>query len=297
MNINPSGLSSRRLPEWLRKRTGDTGPVLAVKKMFRDQGLHTVCQSAKCPNISECFGNGRATFLILGNICTRRCGFCGVEKGTPGPPDPDEPMRVARAVDTLGLRHAVVTSVTRDDLHDGGAGQFADTVQRIRLVSPDTTVETLIPDFPGNGDSVRTVLASGVNVLNHNVETVLRLYPAVRPQADFERSLNIFRLVRREYPECLAKSGLMVGLGETRDEMLLTFRQLAESGCEALTIGQYLAPSRSSLPVREHVTPAEFDAYRDMALNAGLKRVKAGPFVRSSYQAEELMVHSSGFPE
>ena len=281
--------SPKRLPEWLKKRVDDSEPVLVLKKMLRERSLRTVCQSAGCPNLSECFQKATATFLILGNTCTRRCGFCRVPKGVPDPPDAGEPLRVAEAVMSLGLKHAVVTSVTRDDLNGGGAGQFAETVKRIRLASPGTTVEILIPDFLGNGESVRTVLAGGVDVLNHNVETVPRLYPAVRPQADFERSLNIFRQVRREYPACLTKSGLMVGLGETQDELQETFRQLAESGCEALTIGQYLAPSKSALPVREYVTPAEFDAYRDLALNAGLKRVKAGPFVRSSYQAEELI--------
>jgi lipoic acid synthetase len=295
MNPNPSGNRPQRLPEWLRKRAVDSEPVLVLKKMIRERGLHTVCQSAGCPNLSECFRRSTATFMILGDTCTRRCGFCGVPKGVPGPPDAAEPLRVAQAVLSLGLKHAVITSVTRDDLPDGGAGHFAETVRRIRLINPGTTVEILVPDFNGDEDCLRKALDGGVDVLNHNVETVPRLYPTVRPRADFERSLNLFRLVRREYPECLSKSGLMVGLGEFGDEMPATFRRLADSGCEALTIGQYLAPSRSSLPVREYVTPARFDAYRDMALDAGIRLVKSGPFVRSSYHAEELMVHSSGF--
>ena len=278
-----------RLPEWMRKKNLDSAAVLAVKRMLRDRRLHTVCQSAGCPNISECFGSGRAAFLILGSICTRHCGFCGVEKGAPVPPDPEEPERVALMVRALGLRHAVVTSVTRDDLQDGGAGQFAETVRRIRLSSPDSTVETLVPDFQGNPDSLRTVMESGVNVLNHNVETVPRLYPMVRPGADFERSLGVFRLAGREYPGRLTKSGLMVGLGETRDELIEAFKRLVDSGCEALTVGQYIAPSRSSIPVREYVAPEDFDAIRNAALETGFRRVKAGPFVRSSYRADELM--------
>lgn len=190
---------------------------------------------------------------------------------------------------SLGLRHAVITSVTRDDLHDGGAGHFADTVRRIRSYSPAAVVETLIPDFSGSEDGLRSVLDSGVHVLNHNVETVPRLYPAMRPGADFERSLDVFRLARREYPGRLTKSGLMVGLGETMDELLDAFKRLADSGCEALTVGQYLAPSRSSAPVRAYVTPEDFEAIRDAALETGFRKVKAGPFVRSSYQAEELI--------
>ncbi len=257
--------------------------------MLRSRQLHTICQSAGCPNISECFGNGLAAFLILGDTCTRRCGFCGVEKGVPAPPDPEEPERVGGMVRALGLRHAVITSVTRDDLRDGGAGQFAETVRRIRIASPSSTIETLVPDFQGNPDSFRMVLESGVNVLNHNVETVPRLYPAVRPGADFERSLDVFRLARREYPGRPTKSGLMVGLGETRGELTDAFKRLADSGCGALTVGQYLAPSRSSVPVREYVPPEDFEAIRDAALKIGFHKVKAGPFVRSSYQADELI--------
>jgi lipoic acid synthetase len=281
--------ATQRLPEWLKKRVDDSEPVLVLKKMLRERGLHTVCRSAGCPNLSECFQKSTATFLILGNTCTRRCGFCGVPKGVPDPPDAGEPLRVAEAVLSLGLKHAVITSVTRDDLKDGGAGQFAETVRQIRLSSPGSTIETLVPDFLGDPDSLRIVLESGVNVFNHNVETVPRLYPAVRPGADFERSLDVFRLACREYPGRLTKSGLMVGLGETRDELLDAFRRLADSGCEALTVGQYLAPSRSSVPVREYVPPGDFEAIRDAALRTGFRMVKAGPFVRSSYQADELI--------
>ena len=279
----------QRLPDWLRKRTGNPEAVLAMKKLLRDRNLHTVCQSAGCPNLPECFQKPAATFLILGNVCTRHCTFCGVPKGIPSGVDPGEPDRIAETVRKLGLRHAVVTSVTRDDLPDGGAAHFAKTVQAIRRRSPRTTVEVLIPDFQGHVESLTTVLGSGVDVLNHNVETIPRLYAEIRPEANFGRSVGIFVDVKRHDPNVITKSGLMVGLGETSVEVQDVFRRLVDAGCEALTIGQYLAPRRTSHPVQEFIHPSRFDEYRTLALALGFKHVQSGPFVRSSYGAEGLV--------
>jgi len=284
---NESG--PRRLPPWLRKKISGSGAVLDLKKRLADEKLHTVCQSAGCPNLSECFGRSTATFLILGDACTRTCGFCGVRKGVPGPPDSEEPERVAEEVRELGLGHAVVTSVTRDDLDDGGAAHFAQTVSAIRRLSPGTTVEVLIPDFQGSPASLRTVLESGVDVLNHNVETVPRLYPRVRPGADFERSLGILRAARELRPQAVRKSGLMVGLGEEAGELDDAFRRLAEAGCQVLTLGQYLPPSTAAISVHRFVLPDEFDGLAERAKTAGIQAVLAGSFVRSSYKAGEML--------
>jgi lipoic acid synthetase len=249
--------------------------------------LHTVCQSAHCPNLCECFASGTATFLILGNVCTRHCRFCAVAAGEPQPLEADEPDRVAQAAATLGLRHVVVTSVTRDDLPDGGSGQFAATIAAIHAAC-EATVEVLTPDFQGRADLVARVLAAGPEVFNHNVETVPRLYPAVRPEADYRRSLDVLRLAH-EHGGPLTKSGLMLGLGETRAEVLAVLRDLRAAGCEALTLGQYLRPSAGHLPVDRFVTPSEFGRYERDATELGFLGVAAGPFVRSSYHAEGLL--------
>ena len=250
-------------------------------------GLHTVCQEAKCPNMWECFSQETATFLIMGPRCTRDCRFCAVEHGPLGPPDPEEPVRVAEAAHNMGLRYVVVTSVTRDDLPDGGAHFFAETIREIRKRKPDTLVEVLIPDFQGDQAALRTVLEARPDVLNHNLETVPRLYPLVRPQADYRRSLECLRQAGQYDPAIPTKSGLMLGLGESSKEVEKTLQDLVEVGCRMLTLGQYLQPSREHLPVRQFVHPERFEIWRDTALGMGFSQVASGPFVRSSYHAQE----------
>jgi lipoic acid synthetase len=248
-------------------------------------GLHTVCEEAHCPNIAECWGHRTATFMLLGDTCTRNCGFCAVTHGRPLTVDPDEPRRVAEAVAKLGLRHVVVTSVNRDDLADGGAGHFAATARSIKSRVPDARVEVLVPDFQGDADAVRTVVAAPIDILNHNIETVPRLYKRVRPGARYGRSLDLLAEGRRARADCLTKAGLMLGLGETRDEILQVFNDLRDVACDILTLGQYLRPSAEHLPVERYVTPEEFAALRDDALMAGFRHVESGPLVRSSYHA------------
>jgi lipoic acid synthetase len=259
----------------------------AVKVRLRRAGLRTVCEEARCPNMAECFGADTATFLILGEVCTRSCRFCAIAKGRePAPPDPDEPRRVAECVGQLGLSHAVVTSVTRDDLPDGGAAKFAECVRHIRQHCPETTVELLVPDFLGDRRSLKLVLDTKPEVLNHNVECVPRLYPQVRPQADFARSLTVLKRAA-ESRGVVAKSGLMVGLGETDEEVVEVLSRLMATGCRAVVIGQYLQPTRDNLPVSRRVTPGQFAEYRRAGEEMGLV-VLAGPLVRSSYRAREV---------
>jgi lipoic acid synthetase len=279
-------LSSK--PEWLRKRiTRETLEALKVEDILLENLLHTVCQEALCPNISECFNQGTATFLILGNICTRNCRFCAIKKGEPSLVDPNEPKRVANAVRLLELKYVVITSVTRDDLIKGGAEQFRDTILEIKRVSPEIRVEVLIPDFKGDRGALYIVLDAHPEVLNHNIETVESLYPQVRPMADFNRSIDILRWTKEYNPSIITKSGIMVGLGEKEEELFSTFRRLAGVGCDILTIGQYLQPSKLHLPVIEYVHPEKFKKLEAMAYDAGLKYVIAGPFVRSSYFAHK----------
>ncbi len=274
-------------PEWLKVRLRADESFSRVQQMVADLSLHTVCQEARCPNIYECWGEGTATFMILGDICTRHCGFCAVSKGKPRPLDPEEPRHVGEAVKRLGVRHAVVTSVNRDELPDGGALHFAQTIQWIRRLNPGTRVEVLIPDFCGNEAALNTVLAARPNVLNHNTETVPRLYKRVRPDARYEQSLELLRRAHARKPEwpMLTKSGLMVGLGETVDELLDVFRDLAATGCDILTVGQYLAPTPRYIPIEKYYSPAEFAYLRDEALAMGFRYVESGPLVRSSYHA------------
>ncbi len=257
---------------------------------MRSARLHTVCEEAHCPNIGECWGRHRtATFLILGDICTRACRFCNVRSGRPAPPDPDEPRRVAEAVQTLGLRHAVVTSVTRDDLPDGGAAHFAEVVRQIRSLSPECTVEVLIPDFQGDLRALRVVMDARPDVLNHNVETVPHLFPRVQPRNRYEWSLAILEHARRMDPSVLTKSGLMVGLGETVEEVLAVMADLRRVGVDVLTIGQYLQPTRHHLPIARYYTPDEFEEFRRRGLEMGFRWVESGPLVRSSFHAGEQM--------
>lgn len=278
-----------RLPSWMRKRLQDTQQTFEIKRMLKHYHLHTVCQSASCPNMSECFQKSTVTFLIMGDICTRNCRFCGVYKGTPRPLDPDEPKHISDAVKLLKLKHVVITSVTRDDLKDGGASHFAKTVEAIRTAHPEVTIEVLIPDFQGNQQSLEIVLQSGIHVLNHNVETVPRLYASVRSMASFERSVHVLKTSKILSSDMIIKSGLMVGLGEKPEEMDEVFQVLNDAGCDMLTIGQYLSPSQNHFPVKEYVKPDQFKMYEARAKAFGIPWVKSGPFVRSSYNAAEAV--------
>jgi lipoic acid synthetase len=273
-------------PDWLKVRL-PTGPTYEnLRRLMRSKELHTVCEEAHCPNMAECWGAGTATFMILGDTCTRSCGFCAVKSGRPGVVDVEEPHRVGEAVAQMGLGHAVVTSVNRDELPDGGAGIFAETIREIRRQSPATTVEVLIPDFVGRPESLDAVLAARPEILNHNVETVPRLYPRVRPQARYERSLEVLRRTKQRAPDLVCKSGIMVGLGETHDEVISTMRDIASQGTDILTVGQYLRPSPVHLPIERYWTPSEFDGLRRDGMTMGFRHVEAGPLVRSSYHAE-----------
>jgi lipoic acid synthetase len=274
-------------PSWLRAKAPVGDNFHNLKKLARGLGLHTVCESAQCPNIGECWNHKTATFMLLGNICTRRCGFCAVPKGHPEPIDWDEPRRVAEAVATLGLKHAVVTSVNRDDDNIGGARIFAETIREIRELTPGCRIEVLIPDFQGLEESLRIVLDAKPDVLNHNTETVPRLYRAVRSGARYERTLTLLENAKKFSPGMVTKSGVMVGLGESSDELIAVFRDLGARGVDILTVGQYLRPSKDHLPIARFYEPAEFDYLRNEALRFGFRHVESGPLVRSSYHAHE----------
>jgi lipoic acid synthetase len=274
-------------PDWLRAKAPVGDNFHSLKKLARGLGLHTVCESAQCPNIGECWDNHTATFMLLGDICTRRCGFCAVPKGKPGPIDWQEPARVAEAVATLGLRHAVVTSVNRDDDNLGGARVFAETIRQIRDLTPDCRVEVLIPDFQGLDEPLRVVLDAQPDILNHNTETVPRLYRVVRSGARYERTLRLLENAKKFAPGMVTKSGVMVGLGETASELIEVFRDLGSRGVDILTIGQYLRPSRDHLPIARFYAPDEFRTLKDAALEYGFRHVESGPLVRSSYHAHE----------
>src|SRR6202790_3326136 len=274
-------------PSWLKARAPVGENFHNLKKLARGLGLHTVCESAQCPNIGECWDHHTATFMLLGDICTRRCGFCAVPKGRPEAIDWDEPRRVAEAVATLGLRHAVVTSVNRDDDNIGGARIFAETIRQIRARSPACRIEVLIPDFQGIDGALQIVLDASPDVLNHNTETVPRLYRAVRSGARYERTLRLLENAKKLSPGIVTKSGVMVGLGETSAELIDVFRDLGSRGVGILTVGQYLRPSRDHLPIARFYTPAEFDFLKDAALEFGFRHVESGPMVRSSYHAHE----------
>ena len=273
-------------PEWIRARAPVGERYEALTSLMRGLSLHTVCEEARCPNIGECWNRGTATFMILGDVCTRACGFCAVKTGLPGrPPDPMEPARVADAVGRMGLKHAVITSVNRDDQKDGGAGIFAACIHAVRARVPGCAVEVLIPDFKGNWDALQAVIDARPDVLNHNTETVPRLYRRVRPGARFERSLELLR--RSKDAGLLTKSGIMVGLGEEWTEVEETIRAIRGSGTDVLTVGQYLRPSREHLPLQRYYTPDEFAQLKTFALSLGYGHVESGPLVRSSYHADE----------
>ncbi len=274
-------------PAWLKARAPVGDNFHYLKKLARGLGLHTVCESAQCPNIGECWNHGTATFMLLGDICTRRCGFCAVPKGKPGPIDFEEPRRVAEAVATLRVKHAVITSVNRDDDNVGGAKVFAETIRHIRELVPECRVEVLIPDFQGLHEPLRIVLNAGPDVLNHNTETVPRLYRAVRSGARYQRTLDLLENAKTFSPEMVTKSGVMVGLGESMDELIEVFRDLGGRKVDILTVGQYLRPSRDHLPIARFYTPEEFRILKEEALRFGFSHVESGPLVRSSYHAHE----------
>lgn len=284
MQANPH----RRKPKWLRRRLPGGPDYEKVKGLVRKSRLHTVCQEAKCPNLWECFSRHTATFLILGDRCSRTCRFCAVAHGPLEAPDPDEPSRVAAAIKKLDLQYAVITSVTRDDLPDGGASQFAETIRAMRATDDGVLIEVLVPDFSGSLPALETVLEADPDVLNHNIETVPRLYPDARPEADYHRSLRLLRRARDKDPDMPVKSGLMLGLGESTEEIRETLLDLRNFGCNILTLGQYLQPTKKHLPVVRFIPPKEFENWRESALEMGFTEVASGPFVRSSYRAKRL---------
>jgi lipoic acid synthetase len=283
----------QRRPPWLRVPPRTGAGVHELKRLMRAQGLHTVCEEAHCPNIGDCWNRRTATFLILGDTCTRACRFCNVKTGRPAPPDPDEPRRVAEAARALGLRHAVITSVTRDDLPDGGAGLFAETIRQVRAALPHCTVEVLIPDFGGQIEPLRSVMDARPDVLNHNVETVPRLFRRVQPRNRYEWSLAVLENAKRLWPQAQTKSGLMVGLGETPDEVLAVMADLRRADVDILTVGQYLQPTRQHLPIARYYTPEEFEEFRQQGLAMGFRHVESAPLVRSSFHAAPLETTST----
>ena len=308
MNNQEGKKPFQRKPAWLKAQTANTSTSHEVKKLLRDYNLHTVCEEAGCPNCGECFSRRTATFLIMGSVCSRNCRFCQVVSGCPQPLDEEEPARIAQAVAVLGLRHVVITSVTRDDLPDGGSAHFSRVIRAIRELSADAdhtgansaaeklgdsdrqmpVIEVLIPDFQGDFSALRTVVEARPSILNHNIETVPALYHTVRPEADYVRSLQLLSRVKQINPDMLTKSGLMLGLGEQQEEVIQTLKDLRAHACDLVTIGQYLAPSKNHLPVHEYIHPDVFALIRKEALAMGFKAVASGPLVRSSYMAEQV---------
>lgn len=276
-------------PQWIRIKPPEEHCLHAMKGLLDEFNLHTVCESALCPNIGSCFAEGTATFMILGDVCTRNCGFCGVKHGTPLPLDLTEPQRVAWAAKKLSLEHVVVTSITRDDLSDGGACLFAETERQIKLLMPQTSTELLISDLGGLKENLHTVVAAEPDILAHNIETVPRLYATIRPQAHYRRSLLILRHTKEIKPMIITKSGMMIGLGEKRDEILETMRDLREVDCDILTIGQYLRPSTQNVEVKEYIHPEVFEHYKEEGYSMGFKYVASSPFVRSSFHAKKML--------
>jgi lipoic acid synthetase len=285
-----------RAPEWIREKRLRLADLHEVKRVMRAGSLHTVCEEARCPNRGECFARGTATFLLLGNVCTRACGFCDIANGRPLPVDPLEPSRVAAAARRMNLKFVVVTSVDRDDLPDGGAAHFAETIGALRRLAPVAGIEVLTPDFRGRLESVATVVEAGPDVFNHNVETVPRLYARARRGSKIDRSLAVLAEAKRVDPGMTTKSGLMLGLGERPEEVLDLLTRLRAAAVDIVTIGQYLRPSRENLPVEEYVRPEVFDRYREAGERMGFRHVFSGPFVRSSYRAEEALAASSPSP-
>lgn len=277
-----------RKPEWIRVKMQGGSNTNKVKSLISDLSLNTVCHEANCPNMMECYEKGTATFMILGTNCTRNCTFCNVTRQAPEEVSPTEPENIGQAVIKLGLKHVVITSVTRDDLEDQGAWQFIKVTEEIRRVAPNVSIELLIPDMQGNKDLIKLIIDANPDILNHNVETVPRLYPTVRPMAVFERSVELLQYVKLEKPDMKTKSGIMLGLGETEEEVIEVMKRLAQVDCDMLTLGQYLQPTKKHLDVVEYIRPEQFDYYKKLALEMGFKSVSSGPLVRSSYYAENL---------
>ncbi len=282
--------NNRRLPYWikLKSRLSQDETQQTVRKLIKENNLNTICISGNCPNIGECWQAGTATFMILGNICTRACKFCGVATGRPLPPDPDEPQRVADSIKSMGIKHAVITSVDRDDLPDRGAGFWATTIRTIKEVNPRVTMETLIPDFDARPELLDIVISAGPEVISHNLETVRRLTPAIRTKASYDSSLAVIRMISDS--GLVSKSGIMLGLGETEEEILETMDDLLKAGCQVMTIGQYLQPSREHIDVNEWITPEKYQEYEKIGLEKGFRFVESHPLVRSSYHAEKHIV-------
>jgi len=278
-----------RKPDWLKIPIRRGGNLAYVEDLLKDSTLNTVCKEANCPNRMECYSNKTATFMIMGSICTRGCRFCNVTGGRPECLDPEEPKKLAEAVRALGLKFAVVTSVTRDDLEDGGAAHFASVIREVHALDPPVGIEVLIPDFRGNYEALKVVASANPEIINHNIETVPSLYSTVRPQADYKQSLELLARVKELNPHIRTKSGLMLGLGEEEEEVMEVLRDLRDSGCDFLTMGQYLSPSKKHLPVRKYVSPDTFNRYRDRALEMGFRAAACAPFVRSSYNAAAML--------
>ena len=274
---------------WLRRKLPDQKVLERMDSLLKELNLHTVCDSALCPNRGECFKKGTATFMILGNICTRNCKFCAVEKGEPLPLDPEEPYHIAQAAKYLNLKHIVVTSVTRDDLSDGGAKHFAQTITEVKKILPESTIEVLVPDFEGSWEALQIVIDAQPEVINHNIETVARLYNLVRPKAVYKRSLELLKQVKIRDKNIISKSGIMIGLGEEKEEVIKTMKDLREVDCDILTIGQYLKPSPHHLKVSDYIHPDKFEEYQNIGMSLGFKYVASAPLVRSSYHAGEIL--------
>jgi len=286
VKINPTERPQRK-PKWIRAQSQARPEVQRIKQVLREQKLYTVCEEASCPNLGECFAHGTATFMIMGDICTRRCPFCDVAHGRPEPLDADEPRHLAETIQAMGLKYVVITSVDRDDLRDGGAGHFVDCIREVRALNPEIRIEILVPDFRGRMDRALEIMRDAPpDVFNHNLETVPRLYREARPGADYQWSLDLLKRFREQHPGVPTKSGLMLGLGETREELLEVLQDLRDHGCDMLTLGQYLQPSRHHLPVTRFLSPEEFDELGEQARAMGFRQVASGPMVRSSYHAD-----------
>jgi len=281
----------RRHPDWLKVKIPGGEDFVKVKTILRKSKLHTICEEAKCPNIAECFGSGTAVFLILGAVCTRSCGYCNVKHGKPRPLNKNEPRDVAESVKKLGLNYVVITSVTRDDLDDGGASFFYDTVKEIKNLNKNCKVEVLIPDFKGNLESLKKVIDSSPDVINHNIEVVKQLFPTIRPQGNYKTSLTLLKNIKKINNKIKTKSGFMVGLGENENQVIQTMKDLRKSEVDFLTIGQYLQPTKNHVEIKKYYTPEEFNKLKKIALKLGFKHVESGPLVRSSYHAEKAMVY------
>lgn len=278
----------KRLPEWLRKRNPYNRNIIEIKKILNKLGLESVCQNAKCPNIGECFANKTATFMIMGNTCTRNCKFCAVKNGEPMPLDKNEPYQLVQAVRELGLDHVVITSVTRDDLPDGGAVQFVNCIKGIRKLKSKTYIEVLTSDFQMNKEAIKKVVKAGPDIFNHNIETVPRLYPEIRPEAGYQRSLDVLEYAKKLNDKIFTKSGIMMGLGETIEEIIKVMKDLRHIKCDILTVGQYLQPSNNHVPVAKYIKPEQFKKYEEIGKKLGFKFIASGPLVRSSYNAGEF---------